>query len=147
MNEVRVVGLAQSDAFDDRSLILLSVVYNNETFSWFIRMPKYFDGSIQDFVNMKTESIYADIESKLQLWNNLEIKTREIEDIDSGNPIIIPIKKEEIVKPTYPDYYVLRAREYPSIADQLDAFWKGGSALDEMRDKISSIKSKYTINS
>jgi hypothetical protein len=45
-----------------------------------------------------------------------------------GEVITVDIEKSEIVKPEIPDYYAKRRAEYPSIGDQLDAFWKGGDA-------------------
>lgn len=36
-----------------------------------------------------------------------------------------------------------RQQEYPSIGDQLDALWKGGSAADAMLEKIQAVKTKY----
>lgn len=33
-----------------------------------------------------------------------------------------------------------RAREYPAIADQLDALWKGGADADAMRAAINAVK-------
>jgi hypothetical protein len=39
-----------------------------------------------------------------------------------------------------------RAAEYPAIRDQLDAIWKGGESLEEMRAKIFEIKAKYPKN-
>lgn len=41
------------------------------------------------------------------------------------------------------DHAILRKQEYPSIADQLDAIWKGGKEVAAMRDLILSIKAKY----
>lgn len=52
-----------------------------------------------------------------------------------GCPIL-----DDLPKPTYAQ---LRADEYPSIRDQLDAIWKGGYAMEEMRDKVKAIKTKY----
>ena len=40
-------------------------------------------------------------------------------------------------------YRVKRANEYPSIGDQLDAFWKGGEAAAEMLAKVQAVKTKY----
>ena len=40
-------------------------------------------------------------------------------------------------------YAEKRAAEYPSLSDQLDALWKGGAALEEMRQRILDVKSKY----
>ena len=36
-----------------------------------------------------------------------------------------------------------RQLEYPSITDQLDALWKGGSSADAMLEKIQAVKTKY----
>lgn len=47
----------------------------------------------------------------------------------------------EIKTPT--PYYALRANEYPSIGDQLDALWKGGEAAAEMLAKVQAVKAKY----
>ena len=40
-------------------------------------------------------------------------------------------------------YAQARYREYPSIRDQLDAIWKGGDAMEAMRQNILEIKNKY----
>lgn len=40
-------------------------------------------------------------------------------------------------------YSFKRAREYPKLADQLDALWKGGEALEQMKTQIMAIKEKY----
>jgi len=36
-----------------------------------------------------------------------------------------------------------RVKEYPSIGDQLDAIWKGGKDMEEMKAKIDAVKSKF----
>lgn len=41
------------------------------------------------------------------------------------------------------NYQELRRIEYPQIADQLDAMWKGGKEAEAMRREIMAIKSKY----
>lgn len=38
------------------------------------------------------------------------------------------------------DYAARRQAEYPTIADQLDAIWKGGAELERMRDTIMAVK-------
>ncbi len=40
-------------------------------------------------------------------------------------------------------YKYQRAAEYPPIADQLDALWKGGDAAAEMLAKVQAVKNKY----
>ena len=39
-------------------------------------------------------------------------------------------------------YEFRRKSAYPNLADQLDAIWKGGNQLDEMRQKILAIKTQ-----
>jgi hypothetical protein len=41
------------------------------------------------------------------------------------------------------DYAELRRKDYPDIGDQLDALWKGGTALEEMARKVAAVKEKY----
>lgn len=41
------------------------------------------------------------------------------------------------------DYAAQRRLEYPSLGDQLDALWKGGDALEAMRQQVLAVKSKY----
>ena len=40
-------------------------------------------------------------------------------------------------------YKPKRQAEYPSIGDQLDALWKGGSAAEAMLAQIQAVKTKY----
>ena len=41
------------------------------------------------------------------------------------------------------DYSELRRKEYPAIGDQLDALWKGGEALEAMKQRVMSVKDKF----
>jgi hypothetical protein len=41
------------------------------------------------------------------------------------------------------DYAQLRRGEYPEIREQLDALWKGGQALEEMKQKVLGVKQKF----
>lgn len=41
------------------------------------------------------------------------------------------------------DYAELRRDGYPDIRDQLDALWKGGEALNAMREQVMNVKAKY----
>jgi hypothetical protein len=42
-----------------------------------------------------------------------------------------------------PDYADLRRREYPPLADQLDALWKGGDAAEAMKQQILDVKNRH----
>jgi hypothetical protein len=41
------------------------------------------------------------------------------------------------------DYREMRKANYPPIADQLDAFWKGGKELEEMRKRVLEVKDRF----
>lgn len=41
------------------------------------------------------------------------------------------------------DHVSLRRLEYPSIAEQLDALWKGGAEADAMRERVLAVKTKH----
>ena len=41
------------------------------------------------------------------------------------------------------DYAARRRGEYPSIEDQLDALWKGGTDVDEMRQRVLAVKQRF----
>lgn len=40
-------------------------------------------------------------------------------------------------------YWQKRGPEYPKLEDQLDAIWKGGEAMEEMRRRVMAVKEKY----
>ncbi len=153
MNSIQLTGVGQGTYHDDRTLLLLKVTYTKESvgvvdevFDWFLRMPPTFAGSFQDFIDLKEQLVYNDLYTKLQQWYDLDPKTRQIE-IDPGVTVTVDIQREEIVCPTYPDYYVKRAMEYPTPANQLDAYWKGGADRDAMQARIDAIKAKYPKDS
>lgn len=141
---ITISGIAQGSSKDDRTRVLLNVEYQGETFHWEIRVPPSYTGSFQDFVNQMEDNIYADIADKLQQWEELDPKERQIDTGMEDEAIItVPINRDEIVKPTYPDYYALRASAYPDIREQLAAVWKGGSSRAAMINKIASVKALY----
>lgn len=61
----------------------------------------------------------------------------------SGRAAVVAIDRSEVVRPAIPDYYAQRRAEYPPLAEQLDAVWKGGQAHDIMRARILAVKDKY----
>lgn len=53
------------------------------------------------------------------------------------------IQRDAAAKREALTYAQKRRSEYPSIGDQLDAFWKGGAEAEAMKQKIMSVKEKY----
>ena len=89
------------------------------------------------------DRIVADLADKLAEWEGMEPKTKTVDLGDDMGTVVVPVDRSEVVRPTYPDYYALRSREYPDLKEQLDAVFKGGDALEDMRLKITEIKSRY----
>jgi hypothetical protein len=143
MNNLTISGIQDGNSLDDRITIFLTVEHNGEIFDWFVKQPKSHTGTYQEYVDLVANSVYTDIESKLQAWNDLEPKTLSVTDPLTGETTVVTRERSEIVKPTYPDYYVLRAQEYPNVNEQMDSFWKGGNAMEEMQELIAAVKLKY----
>jgi hypothetical protein len=144
MPEVTLTGLVSNIEGEERALAYLDVNNNNTTYKWEIFIPKNVE-NINNYLQSVEDSIISDINSKEAIWASLDPKTKTINDPSTGQTIEVPISKEEIVRPSIPDYYVLRRNEYPSLGDQLDAMWKGADSPEflAMKENISFIKSKY----
>lgn len=141
---VALTGLGAGGAQnEDRSVAHLLVEHNGQTYDWSIYIPKDMNTDLGTFIQSKEADIYADIDRKESIWNSLMPKTREVIDPVTDETITVDISKSEIVHPEMPDYYAKRRNEYPSLAEQLDALWKGGADMAAMMDKIKLIKAKY----
>lgn len=144
MNNIVLIGVANGTPHDDRTRLVIDIYYNDEIFPWEVRVPPTYTGTFDEYLTEHANEIYTDLATKLQAWEDLDPKERQIPTgMVFGETITVPITREEVVAPTYPDYYVLRANEYPSLAEQMDAFWKGGTAADAMHQRIVDIKNKY----
>jgi hypothetical protein len=144
MSTISLTGIASNIEGEDRALAYLEVNHNDNIYNWQIFIPRNVE-NIDNFLQSVESYILCDIDSKEAAWSALDPKTRTINDPMTGESIEVPISKEEIVKPSIPDYYALRRNEYPSLGDQLDAMWKGldSPAFVAMQEKITAIKAKY----
>lgn len=144
MTTISLVGLASNLPDENRALAYIEVIHNDVKYDWQIFIPPNTD-DINTYLQSMQSSIINDIYSKELVWAELNPKTKTIDDPMTGEPIEVPISKEEIVKPSIPDYYALRRSEYPSLGDQLDAVWKGSDsqAFSDMQAKIAAVKAKY----
>lgn len=138
---ISLEGLATVGGEETRALAYLKVVHNGQTYDWQRFIPPGMD--VQTFVSTQEASVTAEIDAKEAEWAALDPKTREVEDPMTGETTTVAIEKGEIVRPTMPDYFAQRRAAYPSIGDQLDAQWKGGSAATAMQAKIEAVKSQY----
>lgn len=136
---ISLEGLASGD--EERALAYIKVTTNGQTYDWQTFIPP---GQGHDAYLSEAESkIKADIAAKEAAWAALTPKTREIEDPMTGEKRTVDIDKSEIVRPDIPDYYAKRRAEYPSVAEQMGAMWKGGQAQADMAAKIQAVKDKY----
>jgi hypothetical protein len=137
---ISLEGVASNLAGEERALAYLKVEHNGQTYDWSLYIPPNAD--LSAYIASKEAAIYADIDAKEAAWA-VAPKTREIPDPMGGEPQTVDIDKSEVVRADNPDYYALRRVEYPSLADQLDAMWKGGEAATAMTAKIAEVKAKY----
>lgn len=74
-------------------------------------------------------------------WN---LRAGMLEQAEDGTPRVSLPTTEELQPLLLSDKYAEQRRnEYPALADQLDAIWKGGDSLDAMRKQVMAIKAKY----
>jgi len=138
---ISLEGIASNIANEERSIAYLKVERNGQTYDWSLFIPP--NVGLSEYIATKETFIYADIDAKESAWAALTPKTREIIDPITNETKTVDINKSEIVRPDNPDYYAKRRSEYPSLADQLDAMWKGDEAAATMAAKIQEIKTKY----
>lgn len=138
---ISLEGIASNIEGEERGLAYLKVEHNGQTYDWQIFVPPGQD--LSAFIASKEAEVKADIDAKEAAWAALNPKTREIDDPMTGEKRTVNIDKSEIVRPDIPDYYAKRRAEYPSLAEQLGAMWKGGNAAAEMAARIQAVKDKY----
>ena len=114
---VALTGLGVGGPNEDRAVASLQVEHNEQTYNWAIYIPKDLETDLGTYIQSKEASIYAEIDRKEE----------------ASQPVV----------PDMPDYYANRRAEYPALAEQLDALWKGGDAATAMTNKIQAIKAKY----
>ena len=137
---ISLEGVASNLAGEERALAYLKVEHNGQAYDWTLFIPPNAD--LSAYIASKEAAIYADIDAKEAAWA-VAPKTREIPDPMGGEPQTVDIDKSEVVRADNPDYYAKRRAEYPSLADQLDAMWKGGEAAAAMTAQIAAVKAKY----
>jgi len=142
-------GLASQEG-ESRALAHITVDYNGNTYHWQIFVPPD-AGDLGVFLEDNKPLIESQIDAKELAWANLNPKTRTVPAFlgagagSFGEETTVDIQKEEIVRPDIPDYYALRRVAYPSLADQLGAFWKGPEHPDyiAMQEKVAAVKAQY----
>lgn len=138
---ISLEGLMTVGGDETRALAMVKVNHNGQDYDWQMFVPNGVD--LSTFITDSEVTVKAQIDAKEAAWTALDPKTREIEDPITGETTTVDIDKSEIVRPDIPDYYAKRRAEYPSIGDQLDAFWKGGDEAAAMLLKIQAVKDKY----
>jgi hypothetical protein len=143
--KISLEGIMSVGGNEDRALAFIDVTFNGILYHWQIFIPVG-TTDLNAFLNSIIPKVESDISKKESEWALLDPKTRIIVDSIDGSETVVEIQKEEIVKPTIPDYYALRRNAYPSITDQIGALWKGFTDPDyiTMQEKILSVKNQYT---
>ena len=135
---ISLEGLQSGVTGEDRAIAILKVEHNLQTYDWMTFVPP--DTDLATYIAASEARIKAEIDAKEALWA-ASPKMREVEGINGTETVAID--KSEIVRADNPDYYASRRAEYPALADQLDAMWKGADAMTAMAAKIAAVKAKY----
>ena len=138
---ISLEGLMSGIQGEERALAQVKVEHNGQTYDWELFIPV--GENLTDYINASEARIKAEIDAKEAAWTALDPKTRTIDDPITGETTVVDIEKSEIVRPEIPDYYAKRRAEYPPLAEQLDAVWKGGVAAEAMQAQIQTVKDKY----
>lgn len=143
ITKIEMKGIYNPPAPEIRVLVLIDVHYNDQIYDWQIFAPVETSDWVTFLEENKTK-IQTQIDIKETEWQNLEPKTKTIED-EFGGQTVVAIDKSEIVRSDIPDYYAKRRAEYPPIGDQLDALWKGVDSPEfaAVMNKIQEVKQKY----
>ena len=135
---ISLEGLQSGVTGEDRAIAILKVEHNGQAYDWMTFVPP--DTDLATYIAASEARIKAEIDAKEALWA-ASPKMREVDGINGIETIAID--KSEIVRADNPDYYASRRAEYPALADQLDAMWKGADAMTAMAAKIAAVKAKY----
>ena len=142
---INLKGITTPGGGEYRDIAYIDVEYNGNTYDWLIYMPV--GVNIGEYLESSKIAIQKDIDAKEVIWSALEPKTKQIQidPFDTNDVITVPIEKNEIVKPDYPDYYAKRRVEYPSIADQIGAIINPNStpSFADIQSQIAAVKAKY----
>lgn len=141
--EITLEGLQTLSPPEDRSLAILKVHYNDNTYNWALYIPSNTD--LGAHIEASKSKIQSQIDAKEAEWSALEPKTRTVSSPFDSETVEVPIAKEEIVKPDIPDYYAMRRAAYPSLSDQLGALWKGVDSPEyqAILAQIQAVKNQY----
>lgn len=144
ITSISLEGLGSGAYPETRSLAYISVTYNSQVYKWQVYVPNTVT-DLNQFLQDSSASIQAQIDAKEAVWQALEPKTKTVLDPLTGEPTLVAIPKEEVVRADVPDYFAQRRDAYPSIGDQLDAFWKGPNSADytQMVSKIQAVKTQF----
>ena len=135
---ISLEGLQSGVTGEDRAIAILKVEHNGQAYDWMTFVPP--DTDLATYIAASEARIKAEIDAKEALWA-ASPKMREVDGINGIETVAID--KSEIVRADNPDYYASRRAEYPALADQLDAMWKGADAMTAMAAKIAAVKAKY----
>ena len=124
-----------------RTLAYVDVTYNANTYPWKVFVPPNVD--LMTYINSRSDNIQAQIDAKEAIWANtnpIQVITRF-----DGSNTTHTLTKNDIVRPDDEDYYIKRLKTYPSIADQLDAIFKGVNSNEfiSMANTMKAIKTIY----
>jgi hypothetical protein len=139
---IRLTGIYTPPPPETRNLGYVEVDYNGNIYEWQLYIPNEVD--LSAYVEAAADRVKAEIDAKEAEWATAP-KTRTIDDPFGGEPTVVDVQKEEIVRPEIPDYYAKRRDAYPPMGEQLGAIFKGVDSADfqTLLTQIQAVKDMY----
>jgi hypothetical protein len=122
---IELAGIESNLLNDERMKVNIDVIIDGVAYKWFVLLLSETD--FNAYLSANEQAIKTKVRAKIYEWENGDRS--------------IPIT--EYVQPEYPDYWVHRKLEYPSMGQQLDALWKGGQDAAAMKQAVQDVKDKY----
>lgn len=138
------IGISSQPTRTGRQLLLIDIIRDNntgETYHWMVYTPILNGEELMNYLNNNATIYENDIIRKESLWNDSP-KTITYEDPMMGGTITVDIQKEEIVKPTIPDFDEIAA-EQTVATSQLLSMWNEDDYLSK-RLSFYETKDTYT---
>ena len=104
------ITLPITPSLTGRQLVNVEIFRNSETYNWQVYVPALNVKTLIEYLTANATIYENAIIRKEAIWSESP-KTRTYVDHMTGQPITLNIPKEEVVRPTIPDFYEVIARQ------------------------------------
>ena len=124
-----------------RQLVLVDISIDSSLYNWMVYTPVMCGDDLLTYLTENASTYYNDIMRKEMIWSTYP-KTRQNEDVLTGEITDVSVNKEEVVHPTIPDF-LEKMTEDSLVSSQLAAIWDEDK-YEAMRLLFYDIKDRFT---